>query len=64
MGGRFLKGENLFYKKLKFNHIKFKTDKSCFLSVSSVFFYLNVSIILAFTNHRVWAINPDNILFV
>ena len=35
MGGRFLKGENLFYKKLKFNHIKFKTDKSCFLSVSS-----------------------------
>ena len=41
MGGRFLKGENLFYKKLKFNHIKFKTDKSCFLSVSSETEYKN-----------------------
>ena len=42
MGGRFLKGENLFYKKLKFNHIKFKTDKSCFLSVSSDLIYKNI----------------------
>ena len=50
MGGRFLKGENLFYKKLKFNHIKFKTDKSCFLSVSSDFksFFHGIELIIKY----------------
>ena len=50
MGGRFLKGENLFYKKLKFNHIKFKTDKSCFLSVSSDFFCLIFKFVIIFSH--------------